>query len=144
MTFIDLEFGAGFKGAVAVSDIASSLVALDDLLRDLASIAAYSSSAEFRSVEVVAIEMRNPLRVTLSVFAIAPEALKAFQEICRDIIVSRTANVGKALELLDAGGNLAHISESEGQRIREHITALQNADVPLTRVEISEAARPAR
>jgi len=138
VTLIDLEFGGGFKGAVAVSDVASSLVSLDELLRDLASIAAYPSSAEFRSVEVVAIEMRSPLTVKLSVVAILPQALKAFQEICRDIIVFRTADINKTLALLDADGTHARITEQEAERISGHIASLQNAKVRLTRMDVKE------
>ena len=89
VTFIDLEFDTGARGGAALGDIASSLVSLDELLRDLGSIAAYPASVEFRKIEIVAIEVRNPLRIKLSLFAIPADAVKAFQEICRDIIVHR-------------------------------------------------------
>ena len=89
VTFIDLEFDTGTNGGALLGDIASSLVSLDELLRDLASIAAYPSSVEFRKIEIAAIEMRSPLRIRLSLFAISPDAVKAFQEICRHIIVCR-------------------------------------------------------
>ena len=59
VTFIDLEFDTGTSGGALLGDIASSLVSLDELLRDLASIAAYPSSVEFRKIEIVAIEMRQ-------------------------------------------------------------------------------------
>src|SRR5687768_13566263 len=82
--FIDLEFDSANRGA-PLGDIASSLVAVDDLLRDLATLVAYPASVEFREIRVVAIEMRSPLTVKLSLLAIPPEAVKAFQEICRAV-----------------------------------------------------------
>jgi hypothetical protein len=139
VTFIDLEFGARFKGVIALSDVAASLVALDELLRDLGSIAAYSGGAAHRSVEVVAIEMRSPLKVRLSVFAISPEALHAFQQICRDVIVSRDADIIRTLELLNADGMLARMTEGEAERINGHIAVLKNAAVPLTRIEVRDS-----
>src|SRR6185436_19496143 len=89
ITFIDLEFDTGATGGARLGDIASSLVSLDELLRDLGSIAAYPSSVEFRKIEIVAIEMRNPLKIKLSLFAIPADAVKSFQDICRDIIIYR-------------------------------------------------------
>ena len=78
-TFIDLEFDTTPHRGAPLGDIASSLVSLHDLLRDLGSMAAYPSSAEFRDITVVAIEMRNPLKIKLSLRAIPAEAVKAFQ-----------------------------------------------------------------
>src|SRR5918995_477269 len=86
VTFIDLEFDTSQKVGAPLGDIASGLVCLHDLLRDLATLAAYPSSAEFREIQVVAIELRSPLKVKLSLLAISPEAVKAFQEMCRDVI----------------------------------------------------------
>jgi len=105
---------------------------------------------------VVAIEMRCPLKVTLSLLAISAEAVKAFQEICRDIILfrerrshqtvtaqredldaKRLANIKTALDLvLQAEGNNGHLSEKETQRLYDHIVALQDAEVSLKRVVV--------
>ena len=141
-TFIDLEFDTASRGT-PLGDIALSLVTLHDLLRDLATLAAHPSSAEFREIQVVGIEMRSPLTIKLSLWAIPVEAVKAFQEICRDIIVFREqgsqANIKKALDLvLHAEGRSAQITEKEGQRLRDHIAALQNAEVPLKRVIVKD------
>ena len=159
VTLVELEFGTGVTGVMSLGDIASTLVSLDELLRDLGSIAAYPASAEFRSIEVVAIETRNPLKVKLSLFAIAAEAVKAFQDICRDIIVyrqrrqaastprerddldaKRLADMTSALERLWTDGGASRLTEKEAQRISRHLEILQNADVPLTRVEVTAAA----
>ena len=93
VTFVDLEFDTGARGGALLGDIATSLVSLDELLRDLASIAADPSCVEFRNVEIVAIEMRSPLKIRLSLFGISPEAVRAFQEICRDIILTREGHL---------------------------------------------------
>ena len=158
-TFINLEFDTGTTGGASLGDIATSLVSVDELLRDLASIAAYPSSAEFREIQIVAIEMRSPLTIKLSLLAISPNAVKAFQEICRDIIVfrerrsrqaaltaseredlsdKRRANIETALELCTPEGVQACITEQEAQRIYGHIVTLQNAEIPLKRVEVKE------
>src|SRR5918996_6048363 len=86
ITFIDLEFDTIPKRGAPLGDIASSLVSLHDLLRDLGTLAGYPASVEFREIQVVAIEMGNPLKIKLSLLAISAEAVKAFQEICREII----------------------------------------------------------
>ena len=158
VTFIDLEFDTSQKVGAPLGDIASSLVCLHDLLRDLATLAAYPSSAEFREIQVVAIEMRNPLKVKLSLLAISPEAVKAFQEICRDVIrfrertsqqaamtdsqrgdidAKRLAHIKSALDLvLLADGKDGQITDKEAQRLYGQIVTLQNAEVPLKRVVI--------
>ena len=41
VTFIDIEFDTAAKGSALLGDIASSLVSIDELLRDLASIVAF-------------------------------------------------------------------------------------------------------
>ncbi len=132
VTFIDLEFDTIPDRGAPLGDIASSLVCLHDLLRDLATLAAYPSSVEFREIQVVAIEMRSPLTVKLSLLAISAEAVKAFQEICRDVIrfrerrshqaaptagqpedidAKRLANINTALDLvLQADGKNGHIT----------------------------------
>ena len=132
VTFIDLEFDTIPGRGAPLGDIASSLVTLHDLLRDLATLAAYPS-VEFREIQVVAIEMRRPLKIRLSLLAISAEAVKAFQKICRDIIVfrerrshqaastatewegvdaKRQAKINAALDLvLHAEGNTGHITE---------------------------------
>ena len=160
VTFIDLEFDTTANRGAPLGDIASSLVCLHDLLRDLATLAAYPSSVEFREIQVVAIEMRSPLTVKLSLLAISAEAVKAFQEICRDVIrfrerrshqaaltasqredidAKRLANIKTALDLvLHAEGKNGHITEKEAQRLYGHIVTLQNAEVPLKRVVVKE------
>ncbi|HEX6162948.1 MAG TPA: hypothetical protein VFZ31_06275, partial [Vicinamibacterales bacterium] len=89
VVLVDLEFDTGTRGGALLGDIASSLVSVDELLRDLASLTADSSTAEFRNVEIVAIEMRSPLRVRLSLYGISPEAVEAFQQMCRHVILAR-------------------------------------------------------
>ena len=92
----------------------------------------------------------------LSLLAISPEAVKAFQEICRDVIrfreqrsrqtaltdsrrddidAKRLANINTALDLvLHADGKDGHLTEREAQRLYGHIVTLQNAEIPLKRV----------
>ena len=130
VTFVDLEFDTGTKGGALLGDIATSLVSLDELLRDLGSIAADPSSVEFRNVEIVRIELRSPLRITLSLFGISPDAIKAFQEICRDIILSR--------EFCTPEGVAGRITEQEARRLHGHVVTLQNAAIPLKRVEVKD------
>ena len=161
VTFIDLEFDTNPQRGAPLGDIASSLVSLHDLLRDLATLAAYPSSAEYREIQVVAIEMRTPLKVKLSLLAIPAEAVKAFQEICRDVIrfrerdshatpsptirredidATRLANIRTALDLvLHAEGKSGHMTEAEAQRLYGHMVTLQNAEVPLKRVVVRAA-----
>jgi hypothetical protein len=156
-TFIDLEFATGTSGGALLGDIASSLVSLDELLRDLGSIAAYPSSVEFRKIEIVAIEMRSPLKIRLALLEISADAVIAFREICRDIIherrsrqraltrsesgdvsAKRLANIKIALERCTLHSAQARITEPEALRILGHIVTLQNAEIPLTRVEVKE------
>ena len=158
VTFIDLEFGAIPNRGAPLGDIASSLVSLHDLLRDLGTFAAYPSRVEFREIQVVGIEMGNPLTIKLSLWAISAEAVKAFQEICRDIILlrerrphrealsagrradidaKRRANINTALDrLLHADGRSDHLTDKEVQRLYGHILALENAEIPLRRVVV--------
>jgi hypothetical protein len=135
VTFIDLEFDTGTTGGTLLGDIGSSLVSIDELLRDLASIAADPSDAEYRQIEIVAIEMRSPLKITLSLFSISPDAVKAFEDICRDIIVFRDRGARQAAL---PEGLQARITEQEAQRLQGHITTLQNAEIPLKRIEVKE------
>jgi hypothetical protein len=108
--------------------------------------------------------MRTPLKVKLSLLAIPAEAVKAFQEICRDVIrfrqrrshqaaspasqredidAKRLANIHTALDLvLHAEGKDGQITEKETHRLYGHIVTLQNAEVPLKRVVVSRP-RPA-
>jgi hypothetical protein len=156
-TTIDLEFATGTNGGALLGDIASSLVSLDELLRDLGSIAAYPSSVEFRKIEIVAIEMRSPLKIRLALLEISADAVIAFREICRDIIherrsrqravtasesgevsARRLANIKIALERCTLHSAQARITEPEAVRILGHIVTLQNAVIPLTRVEVKE------
>lgn len=155
-TFIDLEFDTGTVGAARLSDIASSLVSLDELLRDLGSIAADPSRVEFRKIEIVAIEMRSPLKVKLALLEISADAVMAFREICRDIILFRSrqaalpegerehvsaerlAKINAALELCTRHSAQPRITEQEASRILGHIVTLQNAEVPLKRVVVKD------
>ena len=130
VTFVDLEFDTGARGGALLGDIATSLVSLDELLRDLASIAADPASVEFRNVEIVAIEMRSPLKIRLSLFGISPEAVLAFQEICRDIILSREGRLPADVA--------ARVTEQEAKRLRGHVATLRDAAIPLKRIEVTE------
>ena len=141
VTFIDLEFDTGTRGGALLGDVAASLVSLDELLRDLASIAAYPSSAEFRKIEIVSIEIQSPLKVRLSLFGISPEAVKAFQAICREFIflrARRLTDITPVLALCAPEGMDAHVTEQEAKRLYGHIVALQNAAIPLRRVVVRE------
>ena len=131
MTFVDLEFETEGSGA-PLGDIATSLVTIDELLRDLGTISADPSSAEFREVRVVAIELRNPLKVKLSLLAIPAEAVRTFQEICREIIVFKTRRADPL------AGLTATLTDGEAQRLRGHIASLQKAAVPLKRVIVRD------
>ena len=142
-TFIDLEFDTAASGGAPLGDIAASLVSLHDLLRDLAAMAADPSSAEYRDIQVVAIEMRSPLTIKLSLMAIPANAVKGFQDICRDIILFREGRSPQAAAsktarelLLHAGGEDAGITEQEARRLTSHIATLQQAGVPLKRVVV--------
>lgn len=135
VTLVDLEFETGTRGAALLGDVAASLIRIDELLRDLASIAADRSAAEFRNIEIVAIEMRSPLRVRLSLYGISADAIAAFQQICRDIILSRDRGL-PAAPLSVSGQLRARMNEPETQRLRDHIAGLQNAAIPLKRVEV--------
>jgi len=128
--FIDLEFDTGAKGGALLGDIATSLVSLDELLRDLASIAAAPSGVEFRNIEIVAIEMRSPLKIRLSLLGISPDAVRAFQEICRDIILFREGRLPADVA--------ARITEQEAKRLYGHIATLRDAAIPLKRIEVME------
>ena len=141
ITFVDLEFDTIPSRGAPLGDIASSLVSVDELLRDLAAMAAYPSSAEFREIQVVAIELRSPLKVKLSLLAIPPEAVTAFQEICREIIVfgepPAPANIKKVLDrVFRAEVTTGGITEKETQRLYGHIVTLHDAQVPLKRVVV--------
>lgn len=159
VTYIDLEFDPGAHGGVLLGDIASSLVTLDDLLRDLGSIAAYPSSVEFREIQIVAIEMRRPLKIKLSLLEISDDAVLAFCDICRDVIrfhegrahqatltpdqrnefrARQLAIVKSALERCSLHTGQANITEQETQRILGHLAALHNAGVPLKRIVVKD------
>ena len=138
-----------------------TLVSVDELLRDLAAIAAYPSNAEFRNIEVVAIETRGRLKVKLSLLAIPADAINAFQDICRDIIVFRErpgddATPGESAwqELIDkrlaaitsalnSGGHAEmgeddRVSVQDARRLHRHMDVLRNAAMPLRRVEVKK------
>jgi hypothetical protein len=151
-TFIDLEFDTGNRGA-PLGDIAASLVTLHDLLRDLGAMTAYPGNVEFRDIQVVAIETTRPLTITLSLVGISPAAVRAFQDICRDIIRLRqqprsAAPSAGAREGVDhqrlgtIAGGVGNITETETRRLNEHIVALQSAEVPLKRVVVKNTGPP--
>jgi hypothetical protein len=137
LTFIELEFDTGTRGGALLGDIASSLVSVDELLRDLASIAAHASGAEFRNIEIVAIEMRSPLKIKLSLRGISTDAVTAFQDICRDLILMREGRSRAAAWTPE--GLAAHLTDDEARRLSRHVANLQHAAIPLKRVEVKEA-----
>jgi hypothetical protein len=130
VTLVDLEFDTGATGGALLGDIASSLVSIDELLRDLASIAADPSSVEFRNIEIVAIELRSPLKIRLSLHAISPDVVRAFQQICRGIILSRDGPLPADVT--------ARVTAQEAQRLHGHVAALRAAAIPLKRIEVTE------
>jgi hypothetical protein len=137
MTFIELEFDTTAAGRAPLGDIASSLVAIDELLRDLATIAAYPSAAEFRDIQVLTITTKNPLVVKLSLLAIPMEAIKAFQEICRVIAgVKSQAAIDAALAVCARAGGHESLTDRERRRILGHIATLQNAEIRLKAVVV--------
>ena len=141
MALIELEFDTTASGRAPLGDIAASLVSVDELLRDLATIAAYPESAEYREIQVAAISMRNPLRVSLSLLSIPDEAVNAFQEICRQIILSREgrsrhATIDAALSLCARDGHV-RVTDPERRRINAHVKTLHDAEVPLRAVVIT-------
>jgi len=138
-----------------------TLVSVDELLRDLAAIAAYPSHAEFRNIEVVAIETRERLKVTLSLLAIPTVAVNAFQDICRDIIVFReradrdatlaasawhdviARRLAAITAALNSGGSTEmgsddRLTVQDARRLQRHIDVLHNAAMPLRRVEVKK------
>ena len=136
-TVIDVEFDTGTSGQAPLGDIASSLVSIDELLRDLATIVAYSMEVEFREIQVAEIVMRSPLRVTLSLRSIPIEAVKAFQDICREIIVFRDRRSRQsAIDIAEALCARQGVTDREVQRISGHIATLQDAAVPLKAVVV--------
>jgi hypothetical protein len=160
-TFLHLEFGTDVQGATPLGDIAATLVSIDELLRDLSAIAAYPSHAEFRNIEVVAIETRERLKVTLSLLAIPEQALDAFQDICRDIIVFRgrpdhgaelpviawqdviARRLTAVTTALHNGGSTETSRENrltvdDARRLQRHMDVLLNAAMPLRRVEVQK------
>jgi hypothetical protein len=138
--FLELEFDTTAAAGAPLGDIASSLVSVDELLRDLATIAG-ASSAEFRDIQVASITMRNPLKIKLSLLAIPPAAVTAFQDICREVIVFRgrddaagKAAIEAALSRCMNEGGAVRLSEGEAQRMHGHVMMLKNATVPLKAV----------
>jgi hypothetical protein len=95
----------------------------------------YPDGAEYRDIQVVAIEMRNPLKVTLSLLAIPPEAVHAFQDICRSVILFRE---GRSSRPGTAAAGRDGVTEQEAQRLQTHISMLQHAQVPLKRVSVKQ------
>lgn len=138
-TIIELEFDTSASAGAPLGDIASSLVSVDELLRDLATIAAYPESAEYREIQVAALTTGNPLRVRLSLHAIPAEAVTAFQSICREIIgVKRSSEIDAALELCARQRDHARITPQERQRIERHVGTLRAAEVHLKRIVVRE------
>ena len=150
VTVIELKFDTSTAGRARLGDIASSLVSVDELLRDLATIAAYPSSAEYRDIQVAALTLRNPMKVTLSLLAIPGQAVKAFQEICRQIILSRErrfapdrAAVDAALAICAPHGEHARLTAQESERIHAHIARLHAAEVPLREIVVRPSSSAA-
>jgi hypothetical protein len=141
-TLIDLEFDTGATGRAPLGDIASSLVSIDELLRDLAALAAYPATVEFRQIQVAEMTTRNPLKVKLSLLAIPNEAVKAFEDICREVIVFRERSSQQAIDAIlkrcGPHGASAGITDQEAQRIYHHVATLQNAKTPLKRIVVRE------
>lgn len=127
------------------------------MLRDLAAIAADPSHPEYRNIEVVGIEMRSPLKVTLSLFAISADAIRAFQDVCRDIILHRErGGRDAALSAIESGdldakrlaivtaalgidaSDDGRITAQQGERLLQQIKTLQNAEIALRRVEVRQ------
>lgn len=139
MTFLELEFDTSTAGRAPLGDIASSLVAIDDLLRDLATIATHPSSPEFREIQVASITARKPLTIKLSLLAIPLEAVKAFQEICRVITGAKSQSaIDAALAVCARAGGHDSLTDQERQRINGHIATLRAAEVRLRAVIIKE------
>lgn len=128
-------------------------------MRDLAAISAHPSHAEFRNIEVVAIETRERLKVKLSLLAIPANAINAFQDICRDVIVFRerpdrdpapAASAWQdviARRLATIATNLGSVGTAyinsddrltaqDARRLERHMEFLLNAAMPLRRVEV--------
>ena len=137
---IDLEFDTTAAGQPPLGDIASSLVAIDELLRDLATITAYASDVQYREIQVAEIVMRSPLKVTLSLRSIPIEAVRAFQEICREIIVFRDRSRQSAIDIAEALCARQGVTDREVQRVRGHIATLQDAKVPLKAVLLKDVS----
>jgi hypothetical protein len=73
--------------------------------------------------------------VTLSLRAIPVEAITAFQDICREIIVFRDRRSRQsAMDVAETLCARQGVTEREVQRIRSHIATLQDAQVPLRAV----------
>jgi hypothetical protein len=160
ITFIDLEFDTAASGGAPLGDIASSLVSIHDLLRDLAALGASESGPQYRDIRVVNIEMRSPLTITLELRAISNDAVKAFQELGRAVIlfrerrsqraaviatdgdaagIGRGAAIATAMRLLSEGGGHVDITAQEIERVNDHVITLQRAEVPLKRVVVRNA-----
>lgn len=125
--FIDLEFDTGSVGVELLGNLSSSLVTIDELLRDLASM--IGSGAEFRRIDIIAIEMRAPLTIRLSLHEIPADAIAAFQDICRE--VTRFRDREPRLPVLPG------LTPPEAERMRAQVISLRNAAVPLKRVRLS-------
>ena len=157
ITLIDLEFDTAANRGAPLGDIASSLVSIHDLLRDLAALAGSDSGPRYRDIRVVNIEMRSPLTITLELRAISEDAVKAFQELGRAVILfrerrsqqdalsasrsqdvdaNRRAAIATALKLLSRDSPTVDITAQETERLNDQLVSLQNAEVPLKRVVV--------
>lgn len=157
ITLIDLEFDTAANRGAPLGDIASSLVSIHDLLRDLAALAVSESGPQYRDIRVVNIEMRSPLTITLELRAISDDAVKAFQELGRavilfrerrsqqdavsasrsqDVDMNRRAAIATALKLLSRDLPAVGITAQETERLNDQLVSLQNAEVPLKRVVV--------
>ncbi len=108
---------------------------------------------------MVAIETRERLKVRLSLLAIPADAVNAFQEICRDIIVFRervdrdatlpasawqdvsAKRLAAIAGALNSGGTTEstrddRLTVHDARRLQEHMDVLRHAAMPLRRVEV--------
>jgi hypothetical protein len=159
VTLIDLEFDTAKHGA-PLGDIVASLNSLHELLEDIGAVAGYPNNLGLGDIQIAAIEMRSPLKIKLSLLEISADAVKAFRGICQDIIfyrerrgrhaalaasewedvaAKRLANIKTALDICStASGRTVSVTEEEAQRLYRNIVVLQNAEVPLTRIDVKE------
>jgi hypothetical protein len=140
-TVIDLEFDTPPDDGAPLGAIAENLVSIHDLLRDLAALAADPSTAEYRDIQVVAIEMRRPLTIKLSLLGISSTAVKAFQDLSREVILCREREpltlTQTVTRIVDEAGENGLPTAQELQRLHDHLDVLRRSSVSLRRVVVS-------